>query len=393
MSIKRRFFGLLALGWAIALLLSLPAATAAQTPPTELRGVWLTNIDSEVLFSRYNLTAGLVRLKRLNFNTVYPTVWNGGYTLFPSETAKRTFGKELDPYPGLQGRDLLAEITFTGHRLGLSVIPWFEFGMMAPANSELARQHPDWLTARQDGTQIWMQGNLPRVWLNPAHPDVQQFMVDLITEAVRKYDIDGIQLDDHFGMSVDFGYDPYTVQRYKETHNSSEPPANSEDPEWVRWRADNLSRLMKKLVDRIKAIKPNCVISLSPNPRDFAYQRYLQDWGAWERRGLVEELIVQVYRDDFSRFLWEIGQPVVQTAKDYLPVGIGLLSGLKNRITDMEKLQQQVTAVREKGYAGVSFFFYETIGKRDAAFKALFPTPAQRPVYRPPGFLTAGVEQ
>lgn len=54
---------------------TLPPATA---PAKEIRGVWLTNIDSQVLFSRDQLEPGLNRLASLNFNTVYPTVWNWG---------------------------------------------------------------------------------------------------------------------------------------------------------------------------------------------------------------------------------------------------------------------------------------------------------------------------
>jgi len=48
---------------------------AAQAAPmTELRGVWLTNIDSDVLFSTQKLKQGLERLARLNFNTIYHRV-------------------------------------------------------------------------------------------------------------------------------------------------------------------------------------------------------------------------------------------------------------------------------------------------------------------------------
>ncbi|WP_223278643.1 family 10 glycosylhydrolase [Nostoc sp. 'Peltigera membranacea cyanobiont' 232] len=53
-------------------------STATQTH--EVRGVWLTNVDSQVLFSSQNLKNALSRLNKLNFNTIYPTVWNGGYT-------------------------------------------------------------------------------------------------------------------------------------------------------------------------------------------------------------------------------------------------------------------------------------------------------------------------
>ncbi len=85
-----------------------------KTPTAELRGVWLTNIDSNVLFKRDRLTTALQHLQKLNFNTVYPTVWNWGYTLYPSRVAKRVIGRSLDPTPGLQRRDILREIVEQG---------------------------------------------------------------------------------------------------------------------------------------------------------------------------------------------------------------------------------------------------------------------------------------
>ncbi|BAU41505.1 glycoside hydrolase family 10 protein [Leptolyngbya sp. O-77] len=378
-----------ALAGAIALLGITTSAQANPTShlrPVELRGVWLTNIDSEVLFSSRNLVVGLRRLSRLHFNTVYPTVWNGGYTLYPSPTAQATFGIALDPYPGLQGRDMLGEVVVEGRRLGMAVIPWFEFGLMAPAGSELAAQHPDWLTQRQDGTQVWMQGNEPRVWLNAAHPGVQDFMVNLLSEVVERYRVDGIQLDDHFGMPVEMGYDPYTVALYRAEHNGADPPADPEDPDWVRWRANHITRLFRRIVAEVKARNPNAIISLSPNPREFAYERYLQDWGTWERRGLVDELIVQVYRNDLGRFEMELDRPDVQVAREYLPVSIGILAGLRGRITPIRLIQRQVRETRDRHYAGVAFFFYETLGDRDREFQRLFPFPARRPIPPDLGF-------
>ncbi len=358
-----------------------PLRTIAQpaTNPPELRGVWLTNIDSTVLFSRSNLRQGLERLARLNFNTVYPTVWNWGYTLYPSAVAQAVIGQRLDPEPGLRGRDMLAEAVEQGHRLGLTVIPWFEFGFMAPADSALVKRHPEWVTNRQDGGQIIMEGIHPRVWLNPFHPQVQQLMVAMIAEIVANYDVDGIQFDDHFGLPAELGYDPFTIALYRREHGGQSPPTDSRDPGWIRWRADKITALTTQLFHTIKALKPNCLVSLSPNPYQFSYENYLQDWAIWERRGLIEELIVQIYRNDIDRFQRELAAPELQTARTHIPVGVGILAGLKNRNVPINQIQQQVETVRQAGFAGVSFFFYETLGKRDSAFQAMFARRADRP--------------
>jgi uncharacterized lipoprotein YddW (UPF0748 family) len=341
----------------------------------------LTNIDSDVLFSRRTLTQALQRLNRLNFNTIYPTVWNWGYTLYPSPTAERVIGRTLDPHPGLQGRDILAESVNQGHGLGLAVVPWFEFGFMAPADSDLARRHPEWLTSRRDGTQVVMEGTHPRVWLNPFHPEVQQFILDLITE-IAAYDIDGLQLDDHFGLPVELGYDPYTIRLYQQENQGRRPPNNPQDPAWKRWRADKITAFMTRVFYAIKQKNPDCVVAIAPNSKDFSYDYYLQDWATWERRGFVEELIVQIYRDDLTRFVQELERPEIQLAKGHIPVGVGILTGLKNRSVDMRQITQQVQAVRDRRFAGISFFFYETLGNRDAAFRTLFPTRVLRPTVR-----------
>jgi uncharacterized lipoprotein YddW (UPF0748 family) len=345
----------------------------------ELRGVWLTNIDSDVLFSQSRLSQSLERLKLLNFNTIYPTIWNWGYTLYPSDTARSAIGVATDPDPGFRQRDMLAEAVRYGHQQGLAVIPWFEFGLMAPADSALVRRHPHWVTQRRNGEQIVKEGRYDRVWLNPFHPEVQQFILQLIGEMVANYAVDGIQLDDHFGLPVELGYDAYTVQLYRKEHGGKKPPANPQDAAWMRWRADKLTQLMAKVFETVKSRNANCLVALSPNSQDFSYRHYLQDWRTWERSGLVEELILQVYRDDLLSFATELVRPEIVAARAHIPVGVGILTGLKDHPVPIAQIQQQVQIVREKNLAGVSFFFYETLGDRDADFLELFPNTIERP--------------
>lgn len=356
-------------------------------PVSELRGVWITNVDSNVLFDKQRLSDSLQRLSELNFNTVYPTVWNWGYTLYPSKVAEKTIGRSLDPTQGLQGRDMLAEVVEQGHQKGMSVIPWFEFGFMAPADSDLAKRHSDWLTKRQNGTTIWKEGIHDRVWLNPFRPDVQQFIEDLIVEIVSNYDIDGIQFDDHFGFPSEFGYDDFTVALYKKEHNGQSPPSNAQDPGWIRWRADKVTDCLARVFKAVKNRKQDVLLAVAPNPLEFSYNYSLADWQAWERQGLIEELIVQVYRDDIKTFIKLLESPEIKAAQQHIPVGIGIMSGVKPQPVKMAQIQSQVDEVRRRKFAGVSFFFYETLwnlapekpADRQSAFKAMFPDSARRP--------------
>jgi uncharacterized lipoprotein YddW (UPF0748 family) len=388
---KPVFFAvMLVLSVVATVILSLPL-NAQITPnsslASELRGVWLTNIDSDVLFNRDRLQKSLQKLDELNFNTVYPAVWNWGYTLYPSQVAAKVIGRSLDPTPGLQGRDMLQEIVTEGHKQGLTVIPWFEFGFMAPADSLLAKNRPQWLTSRSNGTRIVKEGTHERVWLSPFRPDVQRFIQDLIVEIVRNYDIDGIQFDDHFGLPSELGYDAYTIDLYKKEHRGQAPSKNPKDPEWVRWRASKITAFMKRVFTAIKSVKKDCLVSVAPNPQRFSYEYFLADWQRWERMGLIEDLVLQIYRDDLNVFVKELEYPEVKAAQKHIPVSIGILSGLKNRSVPMQQIQTQVQKIRDRNFAGVSFFFYETLWnltkekplERQTALKQIFSTPAKYP--------------
>ena len=371
-------------------------AGTPAAPSQEIRGVWLTNIDSDVLFDRDRLSGAIQRLGELNFNTVYPVVWNCGYTLYPSAVAQREIGRSLLPEPGLQGRDILTEIVTQGHQKNLAVIPWFEFGFMTTADSgkpqcnptsELAKRHPDWLTQRRDGTKIWKEGPHDRLWLNPYRPEVQQFIKDLVVEIVTKYDVDGIQFDDHFGLPYDFGYDAFTVALYKKEHGGQSPPADPKNAEWVRWRANKITDFLTQVFRAVKERKSNVIISLSPNPLQFSYNYSLADWANWERQGLIEELIVQVYRNDLNSFINELQRPEMEAAKRHIPTAIGVIAGVKPSPVPIAQIQQQVQAVRKRGFAGESLFFYESLwnlgketpSERQSALKKLFPATATRP--------------
>lgn len=358
-------------------------APAAAKPRTELRGVWLTANDMPVLRDRERMQQMVAQLARLNFNTLYPVVWNGGITYYPSEVLQ---GRGLQDFTfrGLQGQDVIGELIAEGRRQGLVVIPWFEFGLMAAPGSELARRHSAWLTSKQDGTLTSISAAGEVKWLNPFRPEVQQLITDLVLEVVGKYGADGIQFDDHTTLPREFGYDPFTVALYRR-ETGRNPPANPADPAWVQWRADKITAFLDRLSKAVRARRPGAIVSISPNYYDFAYKLQLQDWRAWVRRGIADELLVQIYRPDLESFTPHMWRPEVQEARQRIPTAMAILSGQRNRPTSAQLLQQKVLASRQAGL-GVAFFYLESLWnlgpepaeQRQATLAGLFAAPASR---------------
>ncbi|NMG09792.1 glycoside hydrolase family 10 protein [Brasilonema sp. UFV-L1] len=381
--LKRLFPFFVLISFVTALLFNSLTPTIAQLPRPEIRGVWMTNNDFDTLKNRAKVQDGMTQLRRLNFNTIYPVVWNSGYVMYPSAVAKRA-GIQPFVLRGSDGHDIVADLITQAHRQGLLAIPWFEFGFMAPPTSELALNHPDWLTQKRDGGETSISAAGEVVWLNPFHPKVQQFITELVLEIITQYDVDGIQFDDHMSLPHEFGYDKYTVALYaQETKNS--PPTNPQDPAWVKWRADKITAFMVQLNQAVKARKPQAIFSVSPNYYDFAYKFQLQDWLTWVRQNIVDELIVQVYRPNLQNFVATISRPEIQEVQQMIPTGIGVMAGLRNSPVPMQQIHSQVRAARERGL-GVTFFYYESlwnsapepVTQRQAGFQTLFSAPALR---------------
>ena len=360
----------------------------AEIHESEIRGVWITNVASSVMFAPWGIPRAVHQLAEMNFNTVYPVVWNRGHSFYHSATLRRLTGDAIAPIMALThpNEDPLEEMARVGHKHNLRVIPWFEYGFMVPLNSKLAQQHPDWLTCQHDGSYELYESNLtgnrqqqPTVlrqlinrmlgsgapktlgWLNPLHPEVQSLVSAMVNEVVSQYDIEGIQFDDHFSLPAAFGYDPFTVGLYQAEHDGQRPPDNPDDADWIRWRADKFSNFVGNLHEQVKVTCPTCLFSVSPNPAKFAYRFHLQDWLTWVANDWVDELVVQVYRDDLDRFEGELAKETLQATMDRIPVSIGILTGTWRRPIPFDQIRQQVISSRDHHFSGVSFFYWDTL--------------------------------
>lgn len=323
-------------------------------------GVWLTTVDSQVMFHPGEAQAALDFLQANGFQRAAVPVYTGGYVYWPVPAERNPLQLPLDPR--LPSPTSVPDLLNALGRRGMDRVGWLEFGLMAPAE-------PAWLEGRRElllqdasGSVLWQESpGLNRVWLNPILPEVRAALVSLVVEACRSLPLEAIQLDDHLGYPVRFGYDPATLALWRQTaYGAAHPSPPPDDPTWIAWRADRVTDLLAEIRAAMRAECPATRLSVAPNPQDFSYSSYLADWGRWVRLGLVDEVVVQIYRTDPARVAWELGQPSVREARRRVPLRVGLLAGLKNQPKPPLTLQRERELVRSLGIAGIDLFFYES---------------------------------
>jgi len=357
---------------------------------TEMRGVWVSNVDSTVMDSYGNMESLASRISNLNMNALYPVAWNKGETFYPSDVMVKYGAPKISTRYGLPSlkRDPMKDWIALGNQYDLDVVPWFEWGLKVPSNSPIAQRNPEWLSKDVSGKSSFDQDGTSTSYLNFVHPEVQTFYEELMVEFVKRYEVLAVQFDDHMSLKNTFGYDDFTLNMYRtETGRTGKP--TPEAPEWLAWRAAKLTQFIARISKAIKATRPGVKFSISPNPYPWSYQNYVQDWPEWVNQGLVDEVVVQVYRDNMSRFQGELSSPALDKAKGKVNLMIGVLSGLKPEPMPIEMVRAQTAMVREFGYQGVVYFFQEsllqftasgeTIDSRLNVIKQLFPAPAKTP--------------
>ncbi len=354
-----------------------PEAAAPVEEPSvnATRGFWLTNVDSDALYSRAGIEEAVDMAVRYGFNTIYVVTWNKGYTLYPSQMMEEEFGVRIDPELG--DRDPLRELIETAQAEDIRVVAWFEYGFASSygqpeEGGHLLKKRPRW-AARDITGNIVSKNNFQ--WMNAFDPAVQDFMLSLMKEVVENYDIDGVQGDDRLpALPSTAGYDSLSVARYREAHNGADPPEDHFDPEWIDWRAGLLNNFMERMHKELKALDEGLIISSAPSVYPWSKQEYLQDWPTWVRKGWVDEVLPQIYRYDISAYRGEL-QKIVQrqvVSSDLDKVFPGILLKVGSYVAEPALLEQMVAENRKYGIEGEVFFFYEGIKRRESFFEGLY---------------------
>ncbi len=332
-----------------------------------IRGIWLTTTDSQVLHSQQSIAEAMEFLAETGFNVVFPVVWNRAATLYPSQVMRQTFGVEINPQ--FVGRDPLAEVVIEARRFGLKVIPWFEYGFASSYNLNgglLVAKKPEWAASDRNGNLLKKNGF---EWLNALNTEVQDFLLNLMLEVLKKYDVDGIQGDDRLpAFPCEGGYDQVTVEYYRQQYGKN-PPQNPKDRQWLQWRADILTDFLARLYQELKAVNPNAIVSMAPSIYDWGYKEYLQDSPTWLERGLVDIIHPQIYRRDFKSYKGIVDKLVNEQFTDasLLKLAPGILMQVGSYRISSDELLQAIEYNRTCGIPGEVFFFYEGLRKDNNA--------------------------
>ncbi len=332
----------------------------AQHFKTPIRGVWLTNVASQVLDSRENIKEAVARCHANGINTIFMVTWNKGYTLYPSQVTLQYFGEEIDP--NYKGRDPLQELIEEADAFGIQVHAWFEYGFAASYHQEdggkILQKFPHWAAMDYEGNLLNKNGFQ---WMNAFHPEVQDFLIQLVMEVVKNYNVAGIQGDDRLpALPSTGGYDEYTVSIYEKEHKGKSPPSDHLDEDWLQWRADKLSAYWKKLYGKVKHLSSRTLVSSSPSVYPWSKEEYLQDWPAWIEEGYVDMVIPQVYRYDgeayTNTFMENLEWMPMDKRHLFFP---GVLLKVSDYLASKDFLEMKINLHRENGVNGEVFFFYE----------------------------------
>ncbi|WP_025411062.1 glycoside hydrolase family 10 protein [Gemmatirosa kalamazoonensis] len=285
------------------------ATSGAPTPPSaEMRGVWIatvSNIDWPSVASRGDSARQKTELRTLldraaadGMNAVILQVRSGADALYTSR---------LEPWAGLltgtpgtdPGWDPLAFAIDEAHARGLELHAWFNPYRAGSARDSLALPANHVFRTNRDLVRVYGGA----LWMDPGDPAVPERTLAAMTDVVRRYDVDGVHIDDFF----------YPYPQYDSTRKAIDFPDsatwaahNPRNLSRADWRRDNVNRFVERMYAEVHRVKPWVKVGISPfgiwRPGTPAQIKGLDpvesiyaDSRVWLQRGWLDYFVPQLY--------------------------------------------------------------------------------------------------
>jgi uncharacterized lipoprotein YddW (UPF0748 family) len=307
----------------------LPPAPGVAGPvppaaPREFRAAWVSTVANIDWPSKSNLNAGqqqaeaiaiLDRAKAMNLNAIVLQV---------RPSADAIYASEIEPWSeylsGQQGRapqpwyDPLKFWIAQAHARGLELHAWFNpyRARHATAKSPVAANH----ISKTSPAAVKQYGR--SLWMDPGEEAASKQTLAVILDVVKRYDIDGIHIDDYFyPYPIEAGGGP---EGGLDGAGGGKPELDFPDqPAWQRyllgggklarpdWRRQNVNQLIEALYKGIHAEKSWVRFGISPfglgrpdrRPPGIAgfsqYDKLYADAETWLDNGWLDYLSPQLY--------------------------------------------------------------------------------------------------
>ncbi len=260
----------------------------APEPPREFRAAWVATVFNLDWPSRAGLSAGQQKQELLNIITQAHKLRLNAIILQVRPNGDALYKSSLEPWsgwlsgPGVNpGYDPLAFAITECHKRGMELHAWFNPFRATISNRPVGKGH---VTRRSPG---WILRAGSTTMVNPASSSARNHVMQVILDVVRRYNIDGVHLDDYF-----YPYPPH------------HKVADGKSPAQRRAYIDDF---VQTLYTRVKGIKPYVRVGISPfgiwqpgYPGSVeagvnAYEHLACDARKWIRKGWVDYLSPQLY--------------------------------------------------------------------------------------------------
>jgi uncharacterized lipoprotein YddW (UPF0748 family) len=355
---------------------------SAQTPkilPLQLRGLWVDAFGPG--FKTPNEVDKLVRdAQAMRVNALFVQVSRRADCYCNKSSMPRT----ADPAVPA-GFDPLQDVLDKAHAAGIQVHAWIiSTGVWNKTAVEFSSNHPfklhgptskgrdNWLTVRADGET---RAGADYV-LDLGHPDAAEFVANMYSSVVQNYAVDGVQFDrirypDSGGppFLATWGYNPTALERFQLETNRTDKPGVA-DPQWLQWRRDQVTNLVRRVYLQVKSIRPSVWVSAATityreaptNLEQFeqsrTYSEILQDWPAWMREGILDLNIPMNYKREreADQVKWFDGWnqfAVQQKARGR--VAVGTANYLNSALDGVNQLKRGLSVTGMDGWVGYSY--------------------------------------
>ena len=287
----------------LPVLLAAGCVTSPQPISGPVRGIWVTRFDYT---TADDIRQIMENCEQGGFNTVLFQVRGNGTAFYESDL--EPWADELGgQHPGFDPLELACE---EAHVRGMQLHAWVNVipswrGLKPPDNPEqLYLAHPEWHWYDQEGRRQPLAKAF-YTSLNPCLPEVRSYLVELFAEIVARYDVDGLHLDyirfvDDLEKGRDYPRDARTLALF---HDATGRLPDQQPDLWKRWRADQVTALVKSIRQMTLDLRPGLILSAAVGSEPSGPTgQHLRDSLGWAKAGLFDALFPMNYTSDPELF-------------------------------------------------------------------------------------------